>query len=127
MSGQAVGVIGLEVMGRNLALNVERNGYPIAVYNRTYAKTEHFINELAKRKNAKGAKTIQEFVQLLEKPRRILIMVKAGPPVDAVIEELKPHLEPGDMVIDGVNSLCTDTERRVAYLKPTGVTILARA
>ena len=58
MSGQAFGVIGLEVMGRNLALNVERNGYPIAVYNRTYAKTEHFINELAKGKNAKGAKTI---------------------------------------------------------------------
>ena len=65
MSGQAFGVIGLEVMGRNLALNVERNGYPIAVYNRTYAKTEHFINELAKGKNAKGAKTIQEFVQRL--------------------------------------------------------------
>src|SRR3954471_21245051 len=121
MAGQAFGVIGLEVMGRNLALNVERNGYPIAVYNRTYAKTEHFINELAKGKNAKGAKTIQQFVQLLERPRRILIMVKAGPPVDAVIEELKPHLEPGDIVIDGGNSLFTDTERRVAYLKPTGI------
>ncbi|HEY2589797.1 MAG TPA: decarboxylating NADP(+)-dependent phosphogluconate dehydrogenase [Tepidisphaeraceae bacterium] len=121
MAGQAFGVIGLEVMGRNLALNIERNGFPIAVYNRTYSKTEHFINELAKGKNAKGAKTVQEFVQLLERPRRILIMVKAGKPVDMVIDELKPFLEPGDIVIDGGNSLFTDTERRVAALKPTGI------
>jgi 6-phosphogluconate dehydrogenase len=108
-------------MGRNIALNIERNGFPIAVYNRTYAKTEHFINELAKGKNAKGAKTVQEFVQLLERPRRILIMVKAGKPVDMVMDELKPFLEPGDIVIDGGNSLFTDTERRVAELKPTGI------
>ncbi len=121
MSGQAFGVIGLEVMGRNIALNVERNGYPIAVFNRTYAKTEHFLNELAKGKNAKGAKTEAEFVALLEKPRRILIMVKAGKPVDAVIEALKPHLEPGDIVIDGGNSLFTDTERRSKDLEPTGI------
>src|SRR5256885_4813760 len=119
--GQAFGVIGLEVMGRNIALNVERNGYPIAVYNRTYAKTEHFINELAKGKNAKGFQTVKEFVSGLERPRRILIMVKAGKPVDAVIEELKPFLEPGDIVMDGGNSLFTDTERRSAYLKPTGI------
>jgi 6-phosphogluconate dehydrogenase len=119
--GQAFGVIGLEVMGRNLALNIERNGFPIAVYNRTYAKTEHFINELAKGKNAKGAKTIQEFVQLLDRPRRILIMVKAGAPVDAVIAELKPFLQPGDIVIDGGNSLFTDTERRVRELAGTGI------
>src|SRR3954463_14312198 len=98
MAGQAFGVIGLEVMGRNIALNIERNGFPIAVYNRTYAKTEHFINELAKGKNAKGAKTIAEFVQMLERPRRILIMVKAGAPVDGVIDELKPHLQDGDIV-----------------------------
>jgi 6-phosphogluconate dehydrogenase len=121
MSGQAFGVVGLEVMGRNLALNVERNGYPIAVYNRTYEKTEHFLNVLAKGKNAKGGKTPADFVALLEKPRRILLMVKAGKPVDAVIEELKPLLEPGDILIDGGNSLFTDTERRVAYLKPTGI------
>src|SRR5438067_8747044 len=101
MSLQQFGIIGLEVMGRNIALNIERNGFPIAVYNRTYAKTEHFINELAKGKNAKGAKTIAEFVQMLDRPRRILIMVKAGAPVDAVIDELKPHLEQGDIVIDG--------------------------
>src|SRR5438270_11761998 len=121
MAGQAFGVVGLEVMGRNLALNVERNGFPIAVYNRTYAKTEHFLNELAKGKNAKGGKTVQEFVQLLERPRRILIMVKAGAPVDAVIEELKPYLEQGDIVIDGGNSLFTDTEKRVERLTGTGI------
>ena len=121
MSGQAFGVIGLEVMGRNIALNVERNGYPIAVFNRTYSKTEHFMNDLAKGKNAKAAKTEEEFCALLEKPRRILIMVKAGKPVDAVIEALKPHLEPGDIVIDGGNSLFTDTEKRSKDLDPTGI------
>jgi 6-phosphogluconate dehydrogenase len=121
MAGQAFGVIGLEVMGRNIALNIERNGFPIAVYNRTYAKTEHFINELAKGKNAKAGKTVQEFVALLEKPRRILIMVKAGKPVDMVIEELKPFLDKGDIVIDGGNSLFTDTERRSAELKDSGI------
>src|SRR3954463_11263845 len=121
MAGQAFGVIGLEVMGRNIALNIERNGFPIAVYNRTYAKTEHFMNELAKGKNAKGAKTIAEFVQMLDRPRRILIMVKAGGPVDGVIEELKPHLQEGDIVIDGGNSLFTDTEKRVARLAGTGI------
>src|SRR5256885_14137433 len=87
--GQAFGVIGLEVMGRNLALNIERNGFPIAVYNRTTAKTEHFLSDLARGKKARGAKSIPEFVQLLDRPRRILIMVKAGAPVDAVIAELK--------------------------------------
>ncbi|MBV8781771.1 MAG: NADP-dependent phosphogluconate dehydrogenase [Phycisphaerae bacterium] len=121
MSGQAFGVVGLEVMGRNLALNVERNGYPIAVYNRTTEKTEHFLNVLAKGKNAKGGKSPAEFVALLEKPRRILLMVKAGKPVDAVIAELKPLLDPGDILIDGGNSLFTDTERRVKELQPTGI------
>jgi len=121
MSGQAFGVIGLEVMGRNLALNVERNGYPISVYNRTYAKTQHFIDDMAKGKKAKGFEQIKDFVASLERPRKILIMVKAGKPVDAVIEELKPFLQSGDIVIDGGNSLFTDTERRVAALKPTGI------
>ncbi len=121
MAAQAFGIIGLEVMGRNLALNVERNGFPIAVYNRTTAKTDEFINHLAKGKNAKGGKTIQEFVALLERPRRILLMVKAGAPVDAVINELKPFLQDGDIVIDGGNSLFHDTERRVAALAGTGI------
>ena len=72
MSGQAFGVIGLEVMGRNIALNIERNGFPIAVYNRTYSKTQHFIDELAKGKNAKGFEQLKDFVAGLERPRRIL-------------------------------------------------------
>jgi len=121
MAGQAFGVIGLEVMGRNIALNIERNGFPIAVYNRTYSKTEDFLNRLAKGKNAKGAEKIEDFVQLLERPRRILIMVKAGAPVDAVIAELRPLLQPGDIVIDGGNSLFTDTERRAKDLEGTGI------
>ena len=119
--GQAFGVIGLEVMGRNIALNIERNGFPIAVYNRTYAKTEQFINDLARGRQAKGGRTIPEFVQLLDRPRRILIMVKAGAPVDAVIAELRPHLSPGDIVIDGGNSLFTDTDRRARELDGTGI------
>ncbi len=121
MSGQAFGIIGLEVMGRNLALNIERNGFPIAVYNRTTEKAEEFISGIARGKNAKMGKTYEEFVGLLELPRRILIMVKAGKPVDAVIASLKPLLAPGDIVIDGGNSLFTDTERREAELKPTGI------
>jgi 6-phosphogluconate dehydrogenase len=121
MALQKFGVIGLEVMGRNLALNIERNGFPVAVYNRTYAKTEHFLNELAKGKQAKGGKTPAEFVQLLERPRRILIMVKAGGPVDAVIAELRPLLQADDIMIDGGNSLFTDTERRVKDLQSTGL------
>ncbi|MCW8132721.1 MAG: NADP-dependent phosphogluconate dehydrogenase, partial [Planctomycetota bacterium] len=118
---QAFGVIGLAVMGENLALNVERNGFAVAVYNRTYEKTESFINGRAKSKKFAGARTIPEFVKSLERPRRILVMVKAGGPVDAVIEELKPHLEPGDIVIDGGNSHYPDTDRREAYLAPTGL------
>jgi 6-phosphogluconate dehydrogenase len=121
MALQKFGVIGLEVMGRNLALNIERNGFPIAVFNRTYAKTENFLNELAKGKQAKGGKTPAEFVQLLEKPRRILIMVKAGAPVDSVIAELRPLLEDGDIMIDGGNSLFTDTEKRVVGLQGSGL------
>jgi 6-phosphogluconate dehydrogenase len=121
MSGQAFGVIGLEVMGRNIALNIERNGFPIAVFNRTTEKSVEFINGIAKGKNAKMGKTIEEFVQLLERPRRILVMVKAGKPVDQVIASLKPLLQEGDIIIDGGNSLFTDTERRGEELKGTGI------
>ena len=121
MAGQAFGIIGLEVMGRNIALNIERNGFPIAVYNRTHSKTDDFINRLAKGKQAKGAATPAEFVAMLERPRRILVMVKAGAPIDAVTAELKPFLQDGDIVIDGGNSLFTDTERRVAELSGTGI------
>src|SRR5262245_56984929 len=113
---QAFGVIGLDVMGRNIALNIERNGFPIAVYNRTHSKTEHFIDVLARGKRALGAKNLQEFTALIDRPRKILLMVKAGAPVDAVIEELKPYLLSGDVIIDGGNSLFTDTERRADTL-----------
>src|SRR5262245_28111044 len=119
----AMGVIGLEVMGPNLALNIELNCFPVAVYNRTYAKTQHFIDVLARGKKALGAKTIQEFVALIDRPRKILLMVKAGAPVDAVIEELKPYLLSGDIIIDGGNSLFTDTERRAAALEKSGTGI----
>ncbi|MGD9714844.1 MAG: NADP-dependent phosphogluconate dehydrogenase [Thermomicrobiales bacterium] len=106
------GLIGLAVMGENLALNIERNGFPLAVYNRTYARTEEFLSAGAKGRNIVGAATVEEFVSLIEKPRRIIIMVKAGAPVDAVLAELRPYLDPDDIVIDGGNSLFTDTARR---------------
>jgi len=121
MSGQAFGIVGLEVMGRNIAMNIERNGFPIAVYNRTTSKAEAFLANEAKGKNAKMGATPQAFCALLSKPRRILMMVKAGSATDATIDALKPFLEPGDILIDGGNSLYTDTERRTAALKPTGI------
>ncbi|MBI3768130.1 MAG: NADP-dependent phosphogluconate dehydrogenase [Deltaproteobacteria bacterium] len=118
---QAVGIVGLAVMGENLALNIERNGSPIAVYNRTYDRTAAFLAERARGKNVVGARTIAEFVAALAPPRRIIIMVKAGPPVDAVIAELQPHLAPGDIVVDAGNSHFTDTDRRLAALEATGI------
>jgi 6-phosphogluconate dehydrogenase len=117
MTQPSFGVIGLAVMGENLALNVERNGFPIAVYNRTAAVTQRFMAERAQGKNVKDTYSIEEFVQALARPRKILVMVKAGAPVDAVIAQLKPFLEPGDMLIDGGNSLYTDTERRTKELE----------
>ncbi|GAB4234325.1 MAG: NADP-dependent phosphogluconate dehydrogenase [Elainellaceae cyanobacterium] len=118
---QSFGLIGLAVMGENLALNVERNGFPIAVFNRTSAKTDEFMTTRAQGKNVKPTYSYEEFVQSLERPRRILIMVKAGAPVDYVINDLKPLLEEGDMIIDGGNSLYTDTERRTKELESTGL------
>jgi 6-phosphogluconate dehydrogenase len=118
---QSFGVIGLAVMGENLALNVERNGFPISVYNRSADKTQAFMQERAPGKNVVAAYSLEEFVASLERPRRILVMVKAGAPVDAVIEQLKPLLDPDDMIIDGGNSLFEDTERRVKELEPTGL------
>ncbi|OAB59546.1 phosphogluconate dehydrogenase (NADP(+)-dependent, decarboxylating) [Phormidium willei BDU 130791] len=117
MALQKFGVIGLAVMGENLALNVESKGFSVAVYNRTSSTTEAFMNNRAQGKNIKAAYSVEEFVGALERPRRILLMVKAGGPVDAVIEQLKPLLEPGDMIIDGGNSLYEDTDRRVEYLE----------
>lgn len=118
---QQFGLIGLAVMGENLALNVERNGFSVAVYNRTASRTEEFMAQRAEGKNVKATFSLEEFVQSLERPRRILLMVKAGKPVDAVLDQLKPLLEDGDMVIDGGNSLYEDTDRRVADLEGRGL------
>ncbi|MGQ4646549.1 NADP-dependent phosphogluconate dehydrogenase [Lyngbya aestuarii] len=121
MTKRTFGVIGLAVMGENLALNVESRGFPIAVYNRTSSKTKEFMEQRAKGKDVKDAYSLEEFVQILERPRKVLVMVKAGNPVDKVIEQLKPLLEPGDMIIDGGNSLYEDTERRTQELEATGL------
>jgi 6-phosphogluconate dehydrogenase len=117
MSKQSFGLIGLAVMGENLALNIERNGFSMSVYNRSREKTDTFMATRAAGKNFKAAFSIPEFVESLESPRKILIMVKAGAPVDAVISELKPLLDPGDIIIDGGNSLFTDTDRRTIELE----------
>ncbi|HVL24175.1 MAG TPA: NADP-dependent phosphogluconate dehydrogenase [Thermomicrobiales bacterium] len=118
--GRHVGVVGLAVMGENLALNIERNGFAPAVFNRTAARTKEFMAERAKDTSILGTYDIEEFVAALERPRRILLMVKAGSPVDAVIAELAPYLEPGDILIDGGNSLFTDTERRSREVADNG-------
>jgi 6-phosphogluconate dehydrogenase len=111
------GLIGLGVMGENLVLNAERNGFSSVVYNRTWSKTESFLASRGAGKQIVGAPTLEEFVASLERPRRILMMVKAGEPVDAMIATISPLLEEGDLLIDGGNSLYTDTERRVAELE----------
>ena len=121
MAKRTFGVIGLAVMGENLALNVESRGFPIAVYNRTATKTEKFMAERAKDKDVKAAYSLEEFVEVLDRPRNILVMVKAGKPVDAVIDQLKPLLDQGDTIIDGGNSLYADTERRTKDLEATGL------
>ena len=116
-----IGVIGLAVMGENLALNIARNGFAPVVYNRTTAVTETFMAGRGQGTGITAAATIQELVNSLETPRRIIMMVKAGAPVDAVKDELAPLLEPGDIVIDGGNSLYTDTERRAAEYEAQGL------
>ncbi|MGN8646844.1 NADP-dependent phosphogluconate dehydrogenase [Gracilibacillus sp. HCP3S3_G5_1] len=121
MAKQQFGVIGLAVMGKNLALNVESRGYSVAVFNRTYQKTEDFLNNEAKGKNFVGAKTIEEFVDSLEKPRKIMLMVQAGPATDATIASLKPLLDEGDILIDGGNTFFKDTMRRNAELDESGI------
>jgi len=116
-----VGVVGLAVMGENLALNIERNGFKIAVYNRTPTRTEDFLAERAAGKQIDGAFNVADFVAALAPPRRVLMMVKAGAPVDAVIAELLPYLQPGDILIDGGNSFFQDTERRSKELAAKGI------
>jgi len=118
------GLIGLAVMGQNLVLNVERNGFSVAVYNRTAARTEEFMAGPAQGKSIRPGYTLEEFVGSLKRPRKIMIMVKAGAPVDGVIEQLKPLLDPGDLLIDGGNSFFGDTERRAKELEAVGILYL---
>lgn len=117
---QQIGVIGLAVMGKNLAFNIESKGYSVAVYNRTPAKTEQMMEE-ARGKNIVPAYSIEELVRKLEKPRKILLMVKAGEATDAMIEQLLPHLEAGDILIDGGNAYFKDTQRRNKALSEKGI------
>jgi 6-phosphogluconate dehydrogenase len=121
MAKQQFGVIGLAVMGKNLALNIESRGYSVAVFNRSYEKTEEFLKNEAEGKNFVGAKTVEEFVKSLEKPRKILLMVKAGTPTDATIDSLKPYLEKDDILMDGGNTFFQDTIRRNKELESTGI------
>ncbi len=118
------GLIGLAVMGQNLVLNVERNGFSVAVYNRTAARTEEFMAGAAQGKNIRPGYFLEGFVGSLKRPRKIMIMVKAGAPVDGVIEQLKPLLDPGDLLIDGGNSFFGDTERRAEDLEAAGILYL---
>tara|TARA_Y100001970_G_scaffold294175_1_gene447964 strand:- start:1730 stop:3145 length:1416 start_codon:yes stop_codon:yes gene_type:complete len=117
MSKAHFGLVGLGVMGENLVLNAERNGFSSVVYNRTFSKTQEFLNGRGYGKSIEGASSIQELVDKLERPRRILLMVKAGSSTDAVIDQISPYLEEGDLLIDGGNSQFQDTERRVKYLE----------
>jgi 6-phosphogluconate dehydrogenase len=119
MTTATIGLIGLAVMGQNLVLNMERNGYTVAVFNRTTAVTEEFI-AAHPGKNLVPARTLEEFVASLETPRRILIMVKAGAAVDAVIDGLVPLLDKGDLIMDGGNSFYADTDRRSQALALQG-------
>src|SRR3982075_4029300 len=116
-----IGLIGLAVMGENLVLNMESKGFTVAVFNRTWEVTEKFANGKAKGKNIQPARTMEEFVGALKRPRKAMIMVKAGAPVDAVINQLLPLLEKGDVIIDGGNSLFTDTQRRCKDLEGRGL------
>ncbi|MDT9718224.1 NADP-dependent phosphogluconate dehydrogenase [Paenibacillus sp. ClWae2A] len=119
MSKQQIGVIGLAVMGKNLALNIESKGFSVSVFNRSPEKTNDLLKE-AEGKNLTGAFTIEEFVESLESPRKILIMVQAGKATDATIEQLLPHLDQGDIIIDGGNAYFPDTQRRSKELEEKG-------
>jgi 6-phosphogluconate dehydrogenase len=115
-----IGIVGLGVMGHNLALNMERNGFPVAGYDLDSAKTKAFLDGPAAGKEIIGVDSASALMAALGKPRRILLMVPAGSPVDSAIEHLKPHMQPGDILIDGGNSFFLDTERRNKALEAEG-------
>ncbi len=120
MASADIGLVGLAVMGENLILNMESKGFTVACFNRTVSKVDNFINGRAKGKNIIGCKTIEELVASLKTPRKIMLMVKAGKPVDDFIELILPHLENGDIIIDGGNSHFPDTIRRTQYVESKG-------
>lgn len=122
MTQQAdIGLIGLAVMGQNLVLNMNDHGYTVAVFNRTVSKVDEFLEGPAKGTQVIGTHSMEEFFKTLKRPRKVMMMVKAGDPVDALIKECLPFLEAGDVVIDGGNSLYTDSNRRNAELKAKGI------
>ncbi|MBE6970275.1 MAG: NADP-dependent phosphogluconate dehydrogenase, partial [Ruminococcaceae bacterium] len=116
-----IGLIGLAVMGENLVMNMESKGFTVAVYNRTVAKVESFVNGRAAGKNIIGCESLQALADNLAKPRKVFMMVKAGSAVDEMIEQLLPYLEEGDIIIDGGNSHFPDTARRCAYVESKGL------
>ena len=116
-----IGLIGLAVMGENLVMNMEGKGFTVAVYNRTAEKVKRFVEGRARGKNIIGCDSVAALCGALEKPRRVMLMVKAGQPVDDLIEQLLPHLEPGDVIIDGGNAHYPDTIRRCAYVEGKGL------
>ena len=116
-----IGLIGLAVMGENLVMNMESKGFTVAVFNRTVEKVTRFVEGRAKGKNIIGCDSIAALCDALEKPRRVMMMVKAGKPVDELIEQLLPHMEPGDVIIDGGNAHYPDTIRRCAYVEGKGL------
>lgn len=116
-----IALIGLAVMGQNLILNMNDHGYTVVAYNRTVSKVDEFLNKEAKGTQVIGAHSIPEMVALLKRPRRVMMLVKAGSAVDEFIEQLLPHLEAGDIIIDGGNSLFDDTIRRTQYVESKGL------
>src|SRR5690348_3599932 len=116
-----IALIGLAVMGQNLILNMNDHGFTVVAFNRTVAKVDEFLSKEARGTRVLGAHSLPEMVGLLKKPQRVMLMVKAGPPVDEFIEHLLPLLEPGDIIIDGGNSLFEDTIRRARYVESKGL------
>ena len=121
MSKADIGLIGLAVMGQNLVLNMNDHGYIVAVFNRTVSKVDKFMESGAKGTNVIGTHSLEELVNTLKRPRRVMLMVQAGEPVDKFIEMLIPLLEPGDIIIDGGNSNYNDSIRRTQYLESKGL------
>ncbi|MBI9016514.1 MAG: decarboxylating NADP(+)-dependent phosphogluconate dehydrogenase [Phycisphaerae bacterium] len=115
-----IGVVGLAVMGENLILNMESKGFTVSCFNRTVAKVDSFMEGRAKGKNIIGCKSVKEFVDALASPRKVMIMVKAGKPVDAFIDQVMEYLDDGDIIIDGGNSNYNDTDRRTEYVESKG-------